>query len=135
MVITTVSSSFKERKISLKCKHGGVYRAAKATSDTAISQSSAKRATSTLCSLCPMHIVARRKKNGMITITRSLGEHNHPLACDVCTYAAFRKMEPKNLSIAILMLKKHTPTTVMKALHQCFPVFLFLFSFLLNCLL
>ncbi|KAI9483957.1 MAG: hypothetical protein EXX96DRAFT_560297 [Benjaminiella poitrasii] len=80
-------------RITLKCKHLCVYRAAKA--------------------------ISKRNKSGMIAITRSVGEHNHPLARDIRTYAAFRKMEPEHLSAAISMLKKHTPSAVFKVFYEC----------------
>ncbi|CEP09236.1 hypothetical protein [Parasitella parasitica] len=107
VLITTADSSFARGVITLQCKHGGVYRAAKSSRNSAASDDVAKRATSTSPSLCPMQIV-RGNKLGKIAITKSVGGHSHPLAHDVRTYAAFRKMDPENLNAAIALLKKHS---------------------------
>jgi hypothetical protein len=129
--VTTVNSSSKEGKITLKCKHGGVYRAAKTISDApSVKDDDVRRTTSTSRFECPMRIVARRNRNGMIAITRSVGEHNHVFARDVRTYAAFRKMEREDLNAAISMLKRHTPSAVLKVIH--FYLVLFFRQKLLN---
>jgi hypothetical protein len=131
VVVTTVNSSSKEGKITLKCKHGGVYRAAKTISDApSVKDDDVRRTTSTSRFECPMRIVARRNRNGMIAITRSVGEHNHVFARDVRTYAVFRKMEREDLDAAISMLKRHTPSAVLKVIH--FYLVLFFRQKLLN---
>jgi hypothetical protein len=61
-----------------------------------------------------MLIVARRNKADLIVIEKSVSAHDHPIAQDVRTYAAFRKMEPHQMETAITLLKKHTPSAVLK---------------------
>jgi hypothetical protein len=111
--ITTLTSSLKEGRITLHCKHGSVYRSAKKTTDVLVGTDKS-RATSTSRSQCPMVIVARRNKSDLIVIRKSVSAHDHPLAQDVRTYAAFRKMEPHQMETAITLLKKHTPSAVLK---------------------
>ncbi|CEP07708.1 hypothetical protein [Parasitella parasitica] len=54
--------------------------------NSAASDDVAKRATSTSRSLCPMQIFGGRNKLGKIAITKSVGDHTHPLARDIRTY-------------------------------------------------
>ncbi|CAO3656231.1 unnamed protein product [Mucor hiemalis] len=77
VVIVTSNSLFKEDKMTLKCKHGGAYRAAKKAEDpSSVPTVAVHRATSTSRSDCPMNIVARKQKNGLYVIKSSSGEHN-----------------------------------------------------------
>ena len=122
VMITTYSSSLKERKITLQCKHVHEYRAAKKTApvpvsgdDTApVSSGHKSRATASSRSNYPMTIVARRNEFDMLVIKKSDSAHNHPIAIDARTYAGFRQMEPENLNTAIALLKKHSPAAVLK---------------------
>lgn len=115
VAITTLTSSLKQGSITLHCKHGGKYRAAKRNGTATITTESQKpRATTTSRSGCPMIINARRNGFGMITIRHSVSSHNHPIASDMRKYAAFRKMEAHHLEAAISLLRENSSSTVLE---------------------
>ncbi|CEP09505.1 hypothetical protein [Parasitella parasitica] len=65
--------------------------------NSAASDAVAKRATSASRNLCPMQIFGRRNKLGKIAITKSIGDHSHPLARDVRTGAHYYRVKPNTV--------------------------------------
>jgi hypothetical protein len=127
--MTTGTSKIKQQTITMICKHGGKYRAAKKGDSNNINGtiamsdeegSSASNRTKITSKLgCQCQIKASRSKGtGKVRIFFSNSKHSdHRISMDRRSYAVNRRLDAHHFEMAVKLLEKHKPIEVLEVKH------------------
>ncbi|KAI8973287.1 hypothetical protein BDF20DRAFT_881551 [Mycotypha africana] len=119
-VALTTSKSDKS-KVYLLCKHGGKHRKVTKKSDITAAAAPTTPALATPKKVktrvrlsqktgCECMIYARKCRDGLWMIKKSIPQHNHPIASDPAMYPMYRSLPPEYLLVVHKLLQEHVST-------------------------